>query len=101
MKTQNTFVKGALVLAVGILNTFGLGIFVPGLNAFVEKIEAKKLKPIGYLPLVTIATLLIINFTGGIKPEDKKAIEETLNEVKIDTTKVDTVKVIVIDSLKK
>lgn len=101
MKTQNNVVKSLILIGATILNTLGLGIFLPGLNALVEQIGAKKLKPVSYVTWVVIIGLVAIQFMGGITPQDKKTIEETLNEVKIDTAKVDTVKTIVIDSLKK
>lgn len=97
---NNNFINGALLLLIGILNSIGLGVFVPGVKDFVEKKNIKSLKPIGYLPFVAMVILIVINFTGGIKPEDKKAIEETLEVVKVDTVKVDTL-VVKLDSLKK
>lgn len=99
MKTQNSFIKGALILVIGILNTIGLGVIVPSVKAFSEKIEAKKsLNLVGYLPLVVGIILLIINYTGGIKPEDKVYIEDQLEVIKVDTLKVDTL--VKIDTLK-
>lgn len=99
---NNGFIKGALMLLNGILNTLGLGVLVPSVEAYAKKIEAgNKLKLVGYLPLVAGLLLVATHFLGGIKPEDKQMIEDTLEQVKIDTVKVDTAKTIVIDSLKK
>ena len=74
--------------------------FVPSIKAFAEKKDLKNIKFVGYLPFVAVAILIVVNFTGGIKPEDKKAIEETLEVVKVDSSKVDTL-VLKLDSLKK
>lgn len=96
---NNGFVKGALMLLNGILNTLGLGVLVPSVEAYAAKIEAgSKLKLVGYLPLVAGLLLVLTHFLGGIKPEDKVYIEKQLDAVKIDSAKVDST---FIDSLKK